>query len=334
VPIQIRAVGIVEPIQQVAVRSPVAGYITGVFFKEGEDIRIGQRLFQIDPRPYDAAYRQVRGNLERDRALSENADRQLQRYEELHKNNLISQQEYDQARTTADSLRAAVRSGEAAMQKAGLDLQFSTIRAPITGRAGALQTNLGNLVKVNDSTLVAINQIVPIDVRFSVPEKHLDAIRSSMAQRELAVSVINKAKDPEGPAGKLVFINNAVDRATGAILLKAAFDNADRRLWPGQYVDVLLVLDTRKGAVVVPSQAVLAGQQGNYVYVLEKEDTAKIRIVAAGESVDGLTVIENGISAGERVVTDGQLRIVPGGKVQIREQGGAGHEGKADGERK
>jgi len=319
VPIEIKAIGTVEPLQSVTVRSQVGGYLTRINFKEGDDVQTGQTLFQIDPRAVDASLDQALANLERDRAQAENAERQLNRYSELFKNHLISQEEFDQAKTTAEALKAAVKADEAAAQRMRLDRQFSSIKAPISGRTGALLVTLGNLIKVNDTQLVTINQIMPISVKFSVPEKYLPQIRQALSEREIAVRAVPSASDASAAEGKLIFVDNAVDAGTGTVALKAQFENSDRSLWPGQYVDITIVLGALARAVVIPSQAVMTGQQGPYVFVLDAQGAAQVRKVQPGEGTDSMTVIKEGIAAGEKVVTDGQLRVVPGSKVAVKE---------------
>jgi multidrug efflux system membrane fusion protein len=358
-PVEIRALGTVDPIQSSPVRSQVAGIITEVAFREGALIKAGQMLFRIDARPIEATIRQLQANLARDKAQIftaeaqtlnaeaqvrnaeaqlKNAEAQAKRYDDLVKKDLVSREEYDQRVTTLDATRAALdaaravaaasRSGAdsarataeataASLENARLQLEYTVIKAPVSGQAGSLQVDRGDLVKVNDTVLVTINQIQPILVRFSVPEARLPEVQRFRREGTLKVRV--SPAGGEGPRdGRIVFLDNAVDRTTGTIALKAEFDNADASLWPGQFTDVILVLTTRAGAVVVPSAAVQVGQQGPYVFVVDAAGVAALRPVTPGAVVNGRTIIEKGLAAGETVVTDGQLRLTPGATVALR----------------
>ena len=313
-PLDVRAVGAVEAYSNVQVKSMVAGEIVNVGFREGQDVRQGDLLFEIDPRPYRAALAQAEGNLARDLAQAANAKAQAARYAALFKEGVVSHEQNDQMQTSANALTEAVQADRAALETAKVNLTYTTIRSPLDGRTGNLMVHQGNVVKANDIALVTINQIQPIYVTFSVPEQYLPDIKRYSAGRKLAVKA-QVPNEPRPAEGYLSFIDNAVDAATGMIKLKGAFVNAERRLWPGQFADVSLTLTTQKNVVVVPSAAVQTGQNGQFVFVVKADSTAEMRPVAVDRIVEGQTVIRSGVQLGEQVVTDGQLRLVPGRKV-------------------
>ncbi|NTW60089.1 MAG: efflux RND transporter periplasmic adaptor subunit [Nitrospirae bacterium] len=320
VPLQIKAIGNVEAYNTVAVKSQVNGEISEVFFREGQDVKQGKMLFRIDPRPFEAALRQAESALARDRAQALNAQEDAKRYSALSGKGYVSIQEYDKARTNANALDAVVQADEAAVENARLQLEYTAIMSPIDGRTGAISVQKGNVVKANDVVLVTINQVTPIYVTFSVPEQELANIKKYQATGELHVEVSIPQSNSKPINGSLTFIDNKVNTTTGTILLKATFPNQDRALWPGQFVDVVLTLTTEKDRVIVPSQAVQTGQQGQYVYVIKDDMTAELRVVTPGRLYGIWTVIDKGITAGEKVVTDGQLRLVPGTKVEIKNE--------------
>jgi multidrug efflux system membrane fusion protein len=297
-------VGHVVPYSTVTIRPQVGGVISRVHFREGQDVKKGDQLFTIDPRPMQAA-------LARDRAQLKNADIQFNRAQKLFDDNLISQDEYDTGKATRDTLAAMVQLDE-------LNLGYTDIRAPFDGRTGSLQFHEGNVVKAPDDTLLTVNQIHPIYVAFAVPEQYLPEIRRALRDRALKVTAAFQGMDGAPPDGELTFIDNSVDTTTGTIQLRATFPNEDNRLWPGQFVQVSLTLSELTNAVVVPSQAVQTGQIGEFVYVVKPDQTVEQRPVTIGITHQGLTVVRTGLPAGETVVTDGQLRLAPGIKVSVK----------------
>ena len=330
VAVELSAIGTVTPIQSVAVRSQVGGLLMTVGFEEGKDVRSGQVLFRIDPRPYQAALDQALAGLARDRVQLTNAQQQVTRYEELARTQMATREQYDQFRTNADVLAAAVVADSAAVQAARLNLEYCTLRARISGRTGGLLVREGNLVRAGDaSPLVVINQLHPIAVSFAVPQQYLDDIQRFSRDRHLE-AVIRPQDDTTRPmTGSLTFINNQVDSTTGTITLKATFANADDRLWPGEYVAVKLVLDVQADVLTIPAQAVMTGQAGSFVYVLNGDRSARIQAVAVGRAVDEEVVIDSGLVAQQVVVTDGQMRLVPGAKVDIKGDSSAAAPGGA-----
>ena len=360
VPIQLRPIGNVESYASITVKAQVAGELVRIHFNEGQEVRKGELMFEIDRRPYDQALHQAEANLNRDiaqqkqaeatlardLAQAENARTQAARYARLAGEGVVSKEQNDTMRTTAssadesaradraaiESARASVVADKAAVEKAKLDLEYCEIRSPIDGRTGSLQVKQGTLVKSNaDTALVVVNQIVPTYVTFSVPEDQLGAIRQAMAKGPLEVEA-QIPNDPGEPArGQLSFIDNTVDPATGAIKLKATFPNKERKLWPGQFVNVVLTVGAEANATVVPSEAVQTGQQGQYAFVVKADNTVENRMVTVGRTVGHETVVTKGIAPGETVVTDGQLRLAPGFKVEIVTNGPAAAGGKAEG---
>jgi len=319
VPIQVRAIGAVEAYSTVSIKTMVGGQIVKVGFAEGQDVRKDDLLFQIDSAPYDAALRMAEGTLARDVALKDNAEKEVRRYASLIEKDLVPRQQYDQVVSSSAALEATVRADAAAVENARVQLAYCSIRSPIDGRTGSLLVQAGNVVKANESILVTINQVLPIRVAFSVPEQHLSEIRKYQAAGTLRVDAFPQDGNPNPALGSLSFIGNAVDSATGTIPLKGTFANVDKRLWPGQFVNVVLTLATRTGAVVVPSQALQTGQQGQYLFVVLPDLTVEARPVTTGQALGGETIVEKGVQAGEKVVTDGQLRLVPGAKVEAKQ---------------
>ncbi|MBI5684941.1 MAG: efflux RND transporter periplasmic adaptor subunit [Verrucomicrobia bacterium] len=316
--VQVRAIGNVEALATVSVRSQVDGQLLAEHFREGQEVKKGDLLFTIDPRPFAESLKQAEANLTRDKAQLENARLENQRYEELGKKGVASPQDADKVRATYAALRATVQADEAAVSNAKLQLGYTEIRSPIDGRTGNLRKDAGNVIKAKDDELVVINQVQPIYVTFSVPEHHLPDIKRFLAEGALPVEAVVANHEELRAQGQLTFVNNTVDVATGAIQLKATFPNTDRILWPGQFVNVRLDLTTQPRAIVVPSQAVQAGQQGEFVFVVKSDRTIEMRPVVLAYSRNGVAVIERGLRAGEVVVTDGHLRLVPGAKVDVR----------------
>jgi membrane fusion protein, multidrug efflux system len=376
VPYEVAAIGTVQALTTVGVKSQVAGQVVKVHFTEGQDIKSGQLLFTIDPRPFEAAVAQTEANvmrdtammrqaeaaqaqrqaevqaalanLERDQAQLENARTQERRYRTLMEKEMVAREQYDQLRTNlsaleatvtadraavenakaaavaaragVDNARAVIKADQAMVETARLNLGYSTIRSPMEGRTGNLMLQAGNIVKANeDNPMVIIAQVHPIYVSFAVPQQYLDAINQFRAKGPLTV----RASAPNASrtaTGRLTFVNNTVDPTTGTIQLKATFDNADNTLWPGQYVETTLTL-TNEPALVVPSQAVQPGQQGAFVFVVKPDLSVESRPVEVGRRLAAETIVLRGLTAGERVVTDGQLRLVPGAKVEIKAAG-------------
>jgi multidrug efflux system membrane fusion protein len=316
-PVEIHAIGNVAPYATVQVKSEVGGELIGVGFVEGQEVQKGDLLLTIDPRPYQAALQQAEANRARDVAQQKNAEADAARYAKLLSEGVIAPQQYDQARSTADALTAAVKADEAAIENARVQLSYTKIYSPIGGRTGSLLVNRGNLIKANDVPIVVINQIRPIYVTFSVPSQDLPEIKRNMAKHALRVEASPKGSGLRGSIGELTFIDNTIDATTGTIQLKGTFQNNDRALWPGEFVDVTLVLTTQPNAVVVPSQAVQNGQQGQYVFVVKPDKTVESRPVVVDRTVGSDSVIASGLRPGETVVTDGQLRLVPGARVSV-----------------
>lgn len=325
VPYEIAATGAVEPIRSVNVTSQVSGMLRRVRFTEGDEVTQGQVLLEIDRRPYLAALQQAEANLSRDVAQAENAARDAERYRVLARDRSVTEEDYQQKQATADALRATVRADSGALTVARLNLEYATIRAPIAGRTGSLLVREGNLVRANESaTLVTINQLRPIVVRFAIPAAELPELQRRVGGRgQLRVVVVPAHDSAAALEGELSFVDNHVDSTTGTVLLKARFPNRDGRLWPGEFVDVTLVLGVQSDALVIPAQAVLAGQQGSYVFVVEADGTARQQPVTVQRTVDGLAVLEGPLEPGTIVVTDGQLRVTPGAKVDVRTASGA-----------
>lgn len=347
VAIQVSRIGNVQPYSSIAVKSQIGGELTGVYFTQGQFVRKGDLLFQIDPRPYEQALRQAqatlardtaqvnqaKANLVRDLAQAKNARAEAGRYATLARQGIISTEQNDERQTSSaafqasvdadraaiESAEAAVASDKAAVEGARLNLTYCQIRSPIDGVTGDLLVTQGNLVKANaDTPLITINQVSPTYVSFSVPQKQLPEIRRYMAERQLAVEAIPTNHPEQRQRGVLTFVNNTVDTNTGTIELKATFDNRARQLWPGAFVDVVLTLATRNDAIVVPSEAIQTGQQGQYLFVMKPDHTVESRAVKTGQILGREAVVDDGIRPGELVVTDGQLRLVPGAKVQIQ----------------
>jgi len=321
VPIEISTIGTVDVIASVAVKSRIDGEITEVHIRDGQAVKQGDLLFSIDSRSIRTELTQAEANLARDQALLENARRNVTRLSKLASKDYVAKQSMDEAATNAQSLEASVRGDEAAVEAARVQLTYTEIRAPMDARAGTVQLPRGNLVRANDSSpLVVLNQMQPIYVAFSVPQSDLPTIRVAQANGALPVGVTVPGDSSPPLQGEVAFIDNAVDESTGTIQLKARFDNAEERLWPGQYVSVTLTTGVDAKALVVPDQALQRGQDGTHVFVVQEDSTVDMRQVGVARSRQGEAVIIEGLSAGDRVVVEGQLRLSPGDHVQPRLQ--------------
>jgi membrane fusion protein, multidrug efflux system len=319
VPIELREIGAVEAYNTVSVTARVGGQLLKVGFREGDDVKEGAVLFRIDPRPFETALAQAEANLDRDRATQINAEADAARYENLVQKDYVTKQQYDFAVSTVAETKATVKADSALINNARLNLDFCIIRAPISARTGNLLVKEGNLITANSpNPLVTLNQVAPIYVSFAIPEQYLADVRSSMAGKQLAVWAYLPSDSTKVYEGKLTFIDNTVDRTTGTILMKGTFPNVNRALWPGQTVQVGLILGKQLSATVVPKEAVQSSQNGNYVYVVAAGDSAQLRPVIKGTEFADKVVISKGVSPGERIVTDGQMMLTSGIKVNIR----------------
>ena len=317
-PVKLQAIGNVEAISMVTIKAQISGQLKRVHFREGDFVKKGQLLFSIERAPFEAALRQAEGTLARDEAQALNAKLDADRYKGLGHEGVVSKQQVDAAIATAQAAQAAVAADKAAVETAKINLQYTQIYSPINGRTGNVGVKEGNLVKANDvPILVTINQIEPIYVTFSIPEQQLAELKEYSRRRTLRVDASPQGSDRHFE-GKLTFIDNAVDLTTGTIKLKATFDNAQHMLWPGQFVDVNLTLKSQPNAIVVPTAALQTSQSGTYVYVVKQDQTVEPRPVKVGWTVGDDTVIASGVQPGQRVVTDGQLRLTPGAKVEIK----------------
>jgi multidrug efflux system membrane fusion protein len=321
VPDFIEGLGAVQAFNRVNVTSRVNGEITQVLFREGQEVKAGDKLFQIDPRQFNIALEQAEATKEKDEAQLQSAQLDLQRYSQLLPQGFQTRQSYDQQRATVGQLQATIKVDQAQIENAQINLDYALIRSPIAGRTGQRVVDVGNVVQTGqNSSLVTITQLKPIFVSFNVPAEQLDVIRKNQAQHPL--KVIAYAMDDQtvlSDDGQLTLIDNQVDTTTGTIHLKAQFPNGNEALWPGQSVNAHLVLSTREDAVTVPAQTVMQGPNGPYVYVLDN-DIAKRRSVSVAATQDGFAVIAKGLKAGERVVVEGQYRLTDGSKVKIGAQ--------------
>ncbi|HOB33681.1 MAG TPA: efflux RND transporter periplasmic adaptor subunit [Verrucomicrobiota bacterium] len=318
-PVRIQSVGTVQPYSTVAVRSQITGPILEVHFQEGQEVREGDLLFTIDPRPWQAALNQARANLQRNEAQLINARLQFLRTSNLFAIQIASQADYEAAEAAYLALQSAVLADTAALSNAQVNLEYTLIRAPITGRTGDLAAKSGNVVKATDNVLVTITRTKPVYVAFAVPEQHLPDIRRRAAEAALPVTAAPPGSTEPPAVGELTFLDNMVDTNTGTILLKATFPNTDERLWPGQFVQAVLTLSNITDAVVVPEHAVQTGQDGEFVFVVKPDDsTVEVRPVRAGVTYEGWRAVSGNIRPGEIVVTDGQLRLTPGARVEMK----------------
>ncbi len=321
VPVEVKTIGNVEAYASVSVKARVGGELKKVHFQEGQEVRQGDLLFTIDPRPYQAVLKEAQAKLARDQALLKKAQDDARRYAQLIKSDLISREQHDQVMANAQALGATVQADEAAVEHARLQVDYCYIRSPITGRTGSFLINQGNLIKADDekNPIVVIHQIQPIYVSFAVPEKYFPEIKAAMAKETLPVTAAITGDEAHPVQGSLTFVDNRVDPATGTIRLKGTFKNDEKLLWPGQFVEVSLGLASQPNALVIPAQAVQTGQGEQFVFVVKPNDhTVEYRAVKVERIMDGEAVINQGLADGEQVVTDGQLRLVPGARVEIK----------------
>jgi multidrug efflux system membrane fusion protein len=321
VPVTVSAVGNITPYTTVQVKSMVTAPVLTVNFKPGDFVKKGQLLFALDDSSFKADVMRAEGQLVKDQAAAQNAVVQAKRYAALFQQGVVAREQNDVMQSTADQMQAAVKADEAAVETAKINVRYCRITSPIDGRVGDVLVYPGNLIKANDLNLAVINQITPIYVDFSVPEQYLQDIKKYMASGQLKVQSFFADPTQNPVNGKLSFIDNTVDPKTGAIGLKATFENADHRLWPGQFVNTVITLSTLPDAVTIPLSAVQNGQKGPYIYVVSADKKAELRQVALGPQIQNLQVIKSGVNAGETVVTDGQLRVVPGGPLDIKTAG-------------
>ena len=323
VPLEMAGIGNVEAYSNVAVKSRIGGELKKIHFREGQEVRRGDLIFTIDPQPFEAALKQAQANLARTTALAQKAQEDFRRYQDLIQKEYISREQFDQARANADALQAALKADQAAVENAHLNLSFCFIQAPLTGAAGGLTFHQGAQIKANDDkAMVTINQVQPVYVSFSVPEQHLTEIKKYSTRGPLKVRAALDQSGDFTQEGWLTFIDNTVDQATGTIRLKGTFANPHKQLWPGQFVRVSLALAVQSGALVIPYQAVQTGLEGTYVFVATAEQKAEARPITVSRAFDGQAVIEKGLQAGEQVVTDGQFQLVPGTRLQIKQEVG------------
>jgi membrane fusion protein, multidrug efflux system len=318
VPLEVTGIGNVQAFSTVNVKAQSTGELMKVHFDEGGDVREGQLLFTIDRRPAEAAVAQAEATLAKDMAEAAHAKSQASRYEKLMAEGVVAREQYEQTKSQAEAWDATVKADQAAVENARVQLAYTTIKAPISGRTGNLLVHQGNVVKANETDLVVINQIVPVNVELSIPEQFLDQIKQFNAQRRLDV----RATMPTGESfggGRLSFFDNTVDQKTGTIKLKATFQNDKRVLWPGQFVNVALTLEQQANRIVVPAQAVQTGQQGQFVFVVKDDKTAEVRNIRVERTNEREAVIAEGLNVGETIVTDGQVRLFPGAKVDVKQ---------------
>jgi multidrug efflux system membrane fusion protein len=318
-PVRIESIGTVQPIATVVVKSRIDGQIVKVNIRDGQEVKAGDTLFVLDSRAVEAQLKQSEAQMARDQAQLANARREAERQAALVAKNYVSTSTYETARTTATTLEATVRADEAAVENIKVQLTYYTITSTIDGRAGAIALKAGNNVKANDTiTLVTVNQVKPIFVGLSVPQRELPGLREAMAGKPLEVTAQPPGDGQAPEIGKLAFIDNAVDATTGTITLKGIFDNAKERLWPGQFVNAAVTLRIEPDALVIPSQAIQVGQDGNFVYVIKADKTVEPRPVKVSRTAAGESVIASGIKEGEQIVVDGQLRLTRGSLVEPR----------------
>jgi len=318
VPFFVRGLGTVQAYKTVSVKTRVDGQIVKISFEEGQDVKVGDPLFQIDPRPFQALLEQAQAAKQRDEAQLVGAKLDLERYGKLIGSGFQSRQSFDQQQATVDALKGSIAADQAQIDTAQLNLTYSDIRAPIDGRTGQRLVDLGNLVQASQGTnLLTITQIKPIFVNFTVPQDATDDIRRNQAAGALTVIAYSSDDKTKLAEGKITLIDNQIDPTTGTLRLKATFENTDERLWPGEFVNARLQLSVRRGAVTVPQRAVMQGPNGYYVYVVKPDNTVERRNIEAAPSQDGIMVVTKGMAVGEKIVSDGQYRLINGSRVRI-----------------
>ena len=318
VPITLSAVGNMLPYSTVQIKTMVSAEIMHAGFKDGDFVKKGQLLFQLDPRTFEADLVKAKGQLEKDRATAVTARSNANRYTALYKEGVVARELYEQMISTAEQAEAAVVADQGAVESARVSVTFTKIYSPINGQTGGMQLYPGNVSKANDLPLVTINQIEPIYASFSIPEQFLPEVKQRLAKGGLKVEATIPNTGLRVDVGKVTFIDNTVDRTTGMITLRATFPNKDHVLWPGQFITVVLTLNNRPNATIVPFQAVQSGQQGSYMYVVKQDKTVEMRLVKVGPQYKEQLVIDDGVKPGETVVTDGHIRLVPGAKVEFK----------------
>lgn len=321
-PTIIRAIGNVEPFATVSVKSQVGGKIIEQYVHDGQDVKAGDKLFQIDPRPFQLAMAESKGKIERDQALLDKARQDLKRYEKLRNQDAVAQGQYDETFAAAKTLEGTIKLNQAELDRNALDLEFSTIKAPMDGRVGDILLNKGNIIKANDDrSMTVINQFRPVLVSFATPERHLPDIMDLFAKGKVRVTAEVQGRENAPETGELYAVDNEVDRETGTITLKGLFQNESLALWPGRFVRVALRMPDLPGAIMVPTKAVMSGLKGAYVYVIGADGTVEARAITAGPIIEDETVVEKGLAPGEQVVAEGQLRLAPGARVEIKTPG-------------
>ncbi len=318
-PLTLDANGVVEPMQTVSVLAQVGGTLDSVMFNEGDEVQAGQVLFKLDPRPFAATVRQAQATLARDQAQALSLQKDAERYKALVEKDYVTKSQADQAESAAEAMQATVQSDKAAVDNAQLNLEYATIRSPIAGRTGRLLIRRGNLIRPNSDALVVINQLRPILVRFPVVQRDFPSLQRRNARGVVPVRVSSDSGGID-ENGTLAFLDNAVDSLTASVSAKARFQNPDNALWPGEAVRVSVQLEVQANVVAVPTRALVAGQEGNYVFVVGSDKIAKVRPVSVGRAVGtgDMTTIDKGLEAGEQVVVDGQSRLTPNAKVDVK----------------
>ena len=319
IPIEIKTIGNIESYSTVSIKARVNGELQKVHFTEGQEVSKDKLLFTIDPRPFQSALNEASARLEKDKALFSKAEDDYRRYENLLQRGSISREQFDQILTNVSALKATIQADEAVVENARVQLGYTSIYSPISGRTGNLLIDQGNMIKANDDnkSLVVIEQFQPIYVSFTAPEANLSEIMNRFNRERLSVTVLSEGSKAVPEKGILSFVDNSVDSKTGTIRLKGTFKNQDKRLWPGQFVNVVLTLGDLKDVVIVPSQAVQNGANGPYVFTITQDNKVEYKTVVAGRTHNGEIIIEKGVSAGEKVVTDGHLRLTPGALIEI-----------------